>query len=117
MKKIGIVGSRRRNTMNDLNILRAKLLVVMDEGDWLVSGGCPPGAVNMAEGFAKEYGMSITIHYPDWKKYGKAAVFVRDSKIAEDCDVLIALPHEDRKGGTEDTIKRAEKLGKQVVIV
>jgi hypothetical protein len=113
---IGIVGSRRRNTAND-NI---KLLVAFDkeyqEGDTLVSGGCPTGGDNMAEYLAKARGLTITIHFPDWIKHGKAAGFVRNSKIAEQCDVLIALVASDRTGGTEDTIKKCQKLGKKVIL-
>jgi hypothetical protein len=47
----------------------------------------------------------------------KAAGFVRNTKIAEECDVLIAVVASDRLGGTEDTIRKAEKLGKQIILV
>jgi hypothetical protein len=115
-KTIGIVGSRRRNKILDYETLLAKVVVLLEPGDRIVSGGCPKGADNFAEMIAKEKGLTITIHYPDWNKHGKAAGFVRNSRIAEDCDVLIALPHPDRKGGTEDTIKKAGKLGKKVIL-
>jgi hypothetical protein len=36
--------------------------------------------------------------------------------VAKDCDRAVAFVASDRKGGTEDTIKRALKAGKPVEI-
>ena len=82
-----------------------------------MSGGCPRGGDRFAEVIAKERGLSITIHYPNWKKHGRAAGFIRNSIIADDCDVLIAVVAPDRTGGTEDTVKKAYSCGKRVVLV
>jgi predicted nucleic acid-binding Zn-ribbon protein len=117
MKTIGIVGSRRRDSKEDLSAFFEVFGKVYKEGDRLVSGGCPKGGDRFAEIVAKQMGLTITIHYPDWDKYGKSAGFKRNTNIAEDADVLIAIVAEDRKGGTEDTIKKAEKLGKQIILV
>jgi hypothetical protein len=46
-----------------------------------------------------------------------AARFARNAQIAEDCDLLIAVVSKDRKGGTEDTIRKVMALGKDVYIV
>jgi hypothetical protein len=117
MKTIGIVGSRRRNKREDFEACCEALHKIFKEGDRLVSGGCPQGGDHFAEIIAKKAGLTITIHYPNWEKYGKSAGFKRNTNIAEDCDVLIAIVAEDRKGGTEDTIKKAEKLGKEIIFV
>src|SRR6187549_2426675 len=99
---IGIVGSRRRNSANDLVLTCVALDKVFQPGDRLVSGGCPKGGDSFAESIAKSRGLTITIHYPDWNgKAGKAAGFVRNTFIAQDCDILIALVADDRTGGTE----------------
>ena len=116
-KIIGIVGSRRRDSKKDLQTCVDKLKSLYRAGDKLVSGGCPQGGDKFAEYIAKKLGLTITIHYPDWEAYGKAAGFVRNTFIAEDCNILIALVAIDRKGGTEDTIKKATKLGKKVYII
>ena len=85
-----------------------------DEGDRIVSGGCPKGGDRFAEIIAKAEGVTITIHFPNWHAYGRAAGPKRNTKIAEDCNVLLALVAKDRKGGTEDTIRKVQKLGKEV---
>lgn len=118
MKTIGIVGSRRRDSDADYQTALYEFEQWYEAGDRLVSGGCPFGADRFAEKIAKTRGLSITIHYPDWNgPDGRAAGFVRNSRIAADADVLIALVAPDRTGGTEDTIRKATKLGKRVVIV
>jgi hypothetical protein len=110
MKHIGIVGSRRRKSVFDRNKLENQFWVIYEEDDWIVSGGCPEGGDKFAEDIAKEYGIPIIIFYPYWKKFGKAAGFVRNTPIALRSDILIALVAKDRKGGTEDTIKKFEEF-------
>lgn len=118
VKTIGIVGTRRRDDEGAGLLCVKAFLKEFVPGCRIVSGGCPKGGDRFAEMIAKEWGLTITIHYPDWKGVaGKAAGFVRNTQIAEDCDVLIAVVSSDRTGGTEDTIKKAKKLGKKIVLV
>jgi hypothetical protein len=117
MKVIGIVGSRRRNTVDDKEKCRQAFLAIYEPGDTLVSGGCPRGGDAFCEAFAKEYGIPIKIHKAEWAKYGKIAGIMRNGDIAKDADVLIAVVAADRTGGTEDTIRKARKIGKRVVLV
>lgn len=114
-KTIGIVGSRRRDSDEDFRKCLRAYESVFREGDSIVSGGCPKGGDRFAEIIARSRGLTITIHHADWDKFGKRAGFVRNSKIAEDCKVLIALVAEDRTGGTEDTVAKAIDLGKKVI--
>lgn len=117
MKVIGIVGSRRRNTKEDLEECRKAFLEIYEKGDTLVSGGCPKGGDKFCEIFAKEYDIPIKIHKAEWDKYGKSAGFKRNTYIAEDADILICVVASDRAGGTEDTIKKAEKTNKKIVLI
>ena len=116
-KVIGIVGSRRRSYPSDYIACQCVFHSVYEVGDTIVSGGCPDGGDNFAEQIAKSKGLSITIHYPDWKGKGKSAGLQRNSLIANDCDVLIAVVAPDRTGGTEDTVKKCVSQGKKVYFV
>lgn len=106
---IGVIGSRRRSKHNDFALVKKAVLAIYKEHDTIVSGGCHSGGDAFAEEIAKGMGMSILIHYPNWSKHGKAAGFVRNVLIADDSDVLVACVAEDRKGGTEHTIKNFVK--------
>lgn len=115
-KTIGIVGTRRRDSDDDYRVCCVAFDKIYKPGDRLVSGGCSKGGDKFAEMLAKKMGLTITIHYPNWGQ-GRFAGFARNTNIAEDADVLIAVVAEDRTGGTEDTVKKALKLGKQVICV
>jgi len=106
MKKIGIIGSRRRDAGIDQKATREKFFEIYEEGDWIVSGGCPKGGDAFAEKIAKNYGIPILIFHANWKRFGKAAGFVRNVDIANESDILVACVSKDRTGGTEDTIKK-----------
>jgi len=84
----------------------------------IVSGGCPEGGDRFAEELAKEYGIPYTIYPP--RKYEldlellktrpRAAYakinYARNTQIAEASVWLIACVAPDRRGGTEDTVKK-----------
>lgn len=117
MKKIGIIGSRRRSSKEDFDICEKSFLEIYQQGDEIVSGGCPKGGDRFAEILAKEYQVPIKIYYAQWDKLGRGAGFARNTDIARDSDVIIALVADDRTGGTEDTIKKADKMGKSLIIL
>ena len=117
MGKIGIIGSRRRDKATDYAILRETFLRIYQENDIIVSGGCPRGADNFAESIARDLGITIIIHNAKWTKYKNIAGHIRNQKIADDSDILIALVSKDRTGGTESTIQKYKKLGKRYLIV
>jgi len=129
MKNIGIVGSRRRDTKEDLDACRKIFLEIYEEGDIIVSGGCPKGGDRFAKIFIEEYHTQKIIHYPDKSKLDPVKLkqnprwayaeinFARNTLIAKDSDVLIAVVASDRKGGTEDTIKKAIAMGKKIILV
>ena len=114
---IGIIGSRRRNTPQDKSQVELALLDLFIEQAnnvfTIVSGGCPKGGDRFAEELAALYKIPAIIHYPDKsllppnpQRWHFAEInYARNSLIARDSDILIALVADDRKGGTEDTIK------------
>lgn len=114
--RIGIVGSRRRNKPSDFLKLYAVFKQLYRPGDMIVSGGCATGADRWAEEIAAELQIVPVIYCPDFKNIRiPACYFARNTEIAEDCDVLIALCAPDRTGGTEDTVRKTLKLGKRVI--
>lgn len=117
MKTIGIIGTRARDSMLDYRIVCDKFKSIYQPGDHIVSGGCTQGGDRFAEMIARAFEVSITIHYAKWKKYGTPAGFIRNQDIANDADVLIACVANDRKGGSEDTIKKFKKMNKHGVYV
>lgn len=117
MKRIGIIGSRRRNTQKDFEQLEKSFLEIYKDGDEIISGGCASGGDRYAEILAKKYQVTIKIYYAQWDKIGKGAGFARNTYIARDSDILIALVAGDRTGGAEDTLKKAEKMGKKIILL
>jgi len=111
---LGIIGTRRRDSQADLAAVYVEVekLQCLFEIDRIVSGGCPQGGDRFAELIAECYGLPITIHRPQWDLYGRAAGFHRNTNIAWEADVLLAVVAKDRRGGTEDTIRKFQKQGK-----
>jgi len=105
LKTIGIIGSRRRNNTQDYSLVEQTLESIYESGDILVSGGCSKGGDHFAEILAARFNIPIKIYKANWKQ-GKHAGFLRNTDIARDADVLIACVANDRKGGTEDTIRK-----------
>jgi len=109
---IGIVGSRNRNEIEDKNLIEDELIKIMNENKDIIicSGGCKKGGDLFAEQLSNKYKLQKKIFEAEWNKYKKGAGFIRNTDIARESDVLIACISADRKGGTEDTIKKFKKF-------
>ena len=126
MKRIGIIGSRRRDGIEDYKAVRKAFIQHYDFEDIIVSGGCPKGGDRFAEILAEHFTIPIIIHYPEKDKidptkhprweYARVC-YERNTLIANDSDILIACVAPDRRGGTEDTIKKYLKFGKTRLIL
>lgn len=113
---IGIVGSRKR--LDKGNVI--KLVDSLNDNDTVISGGCR-GVDSWAEERAKERGLKVIVFKPDLsdiKNKGDMIhrYYTRNKLIANECDVLYAFVSSNRKGGTENTIKHAKELNKEVII-
>lgn len=117
MKRIGIVGSRRKNHLEYYDAVYRQFFSIYEKGDWIVSGGCPTGGDRFARVIQKAYSISYLEFPANWHEDGKAAGFIRNTEIAKWSDVLIACVSDDRTGGTEDTIKKAKAMKKEVIII
>ena len=138
--KIGIIGSRRRNTEEDctkLEICFANLLLNFRKElktnrtkmVTIVTGDCDEGGDFFAKYLATMYGSKLDVKrikdpqtgeemdfknhkWFDW--FTMCTIFYdRNEEIAkEPLDYLIALVTPDRKGGTENTIRHFRRLHK-----
>ena len=119
--KIGIVGSRRRTDVDSV----VKYVTALPAGSIVVSGGCA-GPDQWAATAARARGLEVIEFLPDLSGLAQDGrrrfqaterYYARNQQIAEACDRLVAFVHRSRKGGTEDTIRRAKKLGKNIEII
>ena len=130
--KIGIIGSRRRNTEED----RSKLYLYLSrigEITKIVTGDCDKSGDKFARDFANDRGIELDVKrikdpqtgeemdfknhkWFDW--FTMCTIFYdRNEEIAkEPLDYLIALVAPDRKGGTENTIRHFRRLHKDWMI-
>lgn len=117
-RTIAIIGTRRRDTEADYKKVHNAFLKIYQEEDSIVSGGCKRGGDRFAERIAKTASIPITIHYPDLSKLDQQLMLInpraaharinyaRNVLVAQDADIVLACVAPDRKGGTENTIKR-----------
>jgi len=97
-----VVGWRH---FNDYNLFKEKLESVIKKEVIVVSGGAS-GVDSLAERWADEKGYKTIIYKADWKKYGRAAGPMRNTKIVEECDFVVAFPSS-KSVGTYDTMRKA----------
>lgn len=116
-KVIGIIGSRRRDSEKDFHAVYNEFRKWYEEGDKICSGGCPKGGDRFAEMIAQKLGLTeenggLILHLPKPVPKGSPrfkyaqAFYERNTLVARDSDVIIASVAPDRKGGTEDTLKK-----------
>lgn len=114
--KIAVVGSRE---FKDLEFIDSVLDGLFEHDNILVSGGSN-GVDKYAENFVKTlhfYEYEPIIFKPDWDKYGKRAGSIRNQKIVDESDIIIAFWNgEVEKSGTWITIQMAIKSGKPLDI-
>jgi hypothetical protein len=103
MKKIGIVGTRTKDTNEYLKKVTDEFLVNYSEGDIIISGGCKQGGDRFAVILKNKYKVPYIEHLPDKSKLDKrlekvnlrAAYAIinyeRNTLIAEESDILIAV--------------------------
>lgn len=127
---LGVVGSRERCSKQDYELVENRILSFYDTHERnliIVSGGCREGADKFAEDVAKTYGIPILILYPDkqnspdsgdYKKDYANLAYSRNTEIAKQSDVLIALTSKNSRG-TNHTVSEFEKYrkGQELIIL
>jgi len=108
--KVAVIGSRTFDKYESVYNVLSKLKITE-----IISGGAK-GADSLAERYAKENNIPTKIFLPDWETYGKKAGFLRNTQIIEECEMVVAFWDGESKG-TKDSLDKAEKLGKKVMII
>lgn len=116
MARYAIIGSRRRTDRQTVIDYVQRL-----PADSVIVSGGAAGPDTWAEEAADLRGLAKLIHRPEknaarsrWE--ATRAFYDRNQRVVDDADVVIAFVAPDRKGGTEDTIKRARKKGIEIIV-
>lgn len=109
--KVIIAGSR--------NITDYKLVLdAIEKSGFFISevvSGAAAGVDRLGERYALEHQLKINVFYPNWDKYGKRAGYLRNEKMAEFADALIAI-WDGKSRGTEHMINIANERNIHIFI-
>jgi len=103
-----IVGSR--------SLVNIDLSLYVPENVELIISGGAKGIDSIAEQYADKNGISKLILRPQYRRYGKAAPLIRNDKMIEIADSILAI-WDGKSAGTNHTIKKAKKLNKPVKVI
>lgn len=103
--RVAIVGSR---TWTDEATIR-RYVDKLPATATVVSGGSP-GVDTMAEHAARARGLRVRVFRADWKRHGRGAGMVRNSKIIANADIVLAF-WDGQSRGTKDSIDKAMAAG------
>jgi predicted Rossmann fold nucleotide-binding protein DprA/Smf involved in DNA uptake len=110
--KTAVVGTR---TFDDYQALKKTLDNLKNKPTEIISGGAR-GADALAERYAMEYNLPMTIIEANWNLHGKSAGPIRNLLIVEACEQVVAMWNGESRG-TENTIKTANELNKPAIVV
>ncbi len=105
--KIAVVGSR--------NIVIHDISMYISKEDEIVSGGAV-GVDSCAAEYATKNGLKLTVFLPQYERYGRAAPIIRNQKIVNYADKILAF-WDGKSKGTLYVIKYAQKTGKPCDII
>jgi hypothetical protein len=108
--RVGVIGGRDFCDYELVKETLSKLTITS-----IVSGGSF-GADTLGEKYAKENNIPTTIFLPDWNKHGKKAGFLRNTDIINESELVVAFWDNSSKG-TLDSITKAQKANKKVLII
>ncbi len=101
--RVAIVGSRDINEIEDFGSF------LPSETTSVVSGGAR-GVDRIARNYARMHDMELIEILPDYKLYGSRAPLVRNDRIIEMADLVLAF-WDGRSGGTAYVIRRCHEKG------
>ena len=114
--RVIVAGSR---DFDDYDLLREKcdaLLARKTDKNIIIVSGTARGADQLGERYARERGYQIERYPADWNNDGKAAGPIRNAKMADNADALIAF-WDGESRGTQNMIDEATRKGLAVRVV
>lgn len=112
--RLAVIGSRDFNDYATLEYILNTIKESELSFTSIVSGGAG-GADELAEQYADKHNIEKDIYYPDWKQYGKAAGFVRNTTIWDNADYGVAF-WDGKSKGTAHSFKIAKKQKKRLFV-
>ncbi len=107
--KVIIAGSR---DITDYDLVSGQIEILLKEHDItvteVVSGRCR-GVDAIGEKWAKSKGIPVILFPAQWFAHGKAAGPIRNAKMAEYADVLLAFPKGESRGTWDMAAKMSER--------
>lgn len=88
---IGVIGSRTFNDRAYFNEVMQRIVLLHSEYPITIVSGGANGADTMAHWFAEENGFKLMEFLPEWGVHGKQAAYVRNVKIVEASNEVIAF--------------------------
>ena len=112
--KLAIVGSRE---FENYDLLCAEVAKIRETQkiELIVSGGAK-GADTLAKKYAALNHIPLMEFLPDYERFGRGAPLQRNTLIVQNADWVLAFVTASSKG-TWDTIRKAQKALKKVIIV
>jgi hypothetical protein len=111
--RIGFIGSRNYQHLVLISKIIKKIKAIYDSFTF-VSGGAR-GVDKTAEMFAKSLGLECDIINAEWDKYGKGAGHIRNVKLVDSCNMIVAF-WDFISPGTFDALKHAV-LNKNIPVI
>jgi len=104
--RLAVVGSRNYEPLEDVRIFIRSLT----PETVIISGGAR-GVDRTAAEEAKKRGLAVEVFLPNWAMYPRSAGLIRNSRIVDECDELVAF-WDGKSPGTRDSVKKASNVGK-----
>ena len=113
VKKIVIGGCR---DYNNYELFKSHLdeIIESEKDEIIIISGHCSGVDLMGERYAEENSFKVEIFLPEWEKYGRAAGPIRNRKMVNTSDIVIAF-WDGKSKGTKSLISYAEKVGKELI--
>lgn len=115
--RVIISGTR---SFNDYELLRASCNSLLSEKQRthtvVIISGTARGADRLGERYARERGFQLRRFPAEWEQYGRSAGHIRNAKMADNADALIAFWDGESKG-TKNMIDNARRKDLAIRII